>query len=374
MDKKIIGILGATGVVGIGAVKTILKLNKYDVLLGYRNLEKIKSLYKDMISEDQYMKVEINNEDLVDNFCDRCDLVVNCAGPSNLISIKVAKSCIKKNVNYLDVSGNKALYDYIKEKQSEIIKKKLLFIISAGIYPGLSEIYPAYISESIFDKVDKLEIYFNHKGEMSFNAAYDFVCGIEENSGQGMMYCRDGISVKLENRRNQNYKDYGLEKSFDVYPVLNTEFIGMVRQQKIKNAYFYNVYEDKSILNDYVIIKALKQYETEKQKKESARLLMKHNLKSIKKDEFVSMDIQANGYKDNCYIEVISKLLCKYDGNKLSGVVAANVVDNIISNKSNIVGTYYPSQIINLKNFINRLIDQSIIIKTEILNIEEGMI
>ncbi|MNW12017.1 hypothetical protein D3C71_2096000 [compost metagenome] len=73
--------------------------------------------------------------------------------------------------------------------QPELTAKGLTFIVSAGIYPGLSELLPAYAAQAYFDEVERLELFFAGSGEFSLNAAYDIVCSIEEDSGYGMACC-----------------------------------------------------------------------------------------------------------------------------------------------------------------------------------------
>lgn len=372
MNQKTIGILGASGYVGIEAVKTILTFTDHNVILGGRNQEKIRKVFPDLGSRGECLQVDLYNRKLLQNFCNNCDIVVNCAGPSKQILNKIASVAVEQGIHYVDVSGDDHLYKILAEKQKDIEDKNLTFIISAGLYPGLSEIFPAYIAENYFDNIDSLELFYAGKGKLSFNAAYDFVCSIEEGYGEGMTYYKNGKPKKITGGFHRKYALPHPASEFDAYPLLTPEFKRIAERYRIKSACFYNAFQDKSILNTIIKIQVLEQYKTEAQKRESANLLKEQfNEHTKKTDDFSMFHLIADGSKNGKYIQLVSNLLYKNGGNVLSGIIVANTARLILEGSSNGFGCFFLPEGVNVTRLMDVLSEQDIYPKHTFTDLNE---
>ncbi|MCI1694816.1 saccharopine dehydrogenase family protein [Aneurinibacillus aneurinilyticus] len=364
MDKKTIGILGATGYVGRAAVQTILSFTNHHLLLGGRNQEKLCKLFPMIESRADYLQVDIYNRELLYHFCGKCDIVVNCAGPSKQMLDRVASACIEQGVHYVDVSGDEHLYKQLMKRKQEIEEKELLFIISAGVYPGLSEIFPAYVAETYFDNIDLLELFFAGQGGFSLNAAYDIVCSIEEDTGLGMTYCKHGEAKKIDGPFHRNYSLPVPAGKRDTYPVLNEEFTQMAKRKKIKSAYFYNTYQNNSILNQFVMIKALEQYKTEEQKRASAKMLTEQfGEKKKETNDFTMLHLIATGNKNGKKLQLVSTFLYQNDWNTLSGIIAANVARLMVEGNRRKSGCFFVAEGVHVTKLIDIVGKQNIDLK-----------
>lgn len=373
MDKKTIGILGATGYVGRGAVRAMLAFTEYRILIGCRNEERVRHLFPKMEQKIGCLQVDVHNRDQLHRFCGKCDIVVNCAGPSKQIADTVAAACIEQGVHYVDVSGDEHLYEQLMKRKQEIEEKELSIVISAGVYPGLSEIFPAYVAETYFDDIDALELFFAGQGGFSLNAAYDIVCSIEEDTGLGMTYCKHGEAQKMDGPFHRNYSLPFPAGKRDTYPVLNREFQQMARQNKMKSAYFYNTYPNHSVLNQFVMIKALEQYKTEEQKRASAKALTEQFEANNKEaNAFTMFHLIASGSKHGKPLKLVANLLSQNDWNTLSGILAAHAAKSIMEEDEKKSGCFFVAEAVQAAKLIGELSERHIVIEHTFTEFKQG--
>ena len=85
---KSIGILGASGHVGCGAMDVLL--GKRKVLAGCRRPEQV------CHTGIRTRKVDLRDPLQLEQYVEDCELVINCAGPAAEVLDKVGKECVKK--------------------------------------------------------------------------------------------------------------------------------------------------------------------------------------------------------------------------------------------------------------------------------------
>ncbi|MCG7409837.1 saccharopine dehydrogenase NADP-binding domain-containing protein [Paenibacillus sp. ACRRX] len=357
MNNHTIGILGAAGNVGREAVRTMIAATEYPILLGGRKQEQLRSLFSEYETRINVMQVDVYDAEQLHQFCRSCTIVVNCAGPSKQMKDIIAVACLEQGVHYVDVSGDEHLYQLLLRRAHEIEAKNLVFLISAGAYPGLSEILPAYTAVQYFDEVHQIEVFFAGQGGFSINAAYDIVCSIKDDTGMGMNYSHFGKAEKMTGAFHRSYELPPPAGLLDTYPILNSEFQRMADMYNIQSAYFYNTYPNKSVLNQFVMIKALKQYNTEAQKQASAATLttLFHGSGQAA-DHYTMFYLTAVGSKDGRRVHLRGSLLYPHDWNALSGIVAAQAARLIAQGHSKKPGCFFVAEGIDVSAMMDGLI------------------
>ena len=133
-DKKI-GILGANGTIGLLLQKLLLKENiNAEVILGGRNLE---------IRKNQ-KKVDIFDSKSLKEFVEQVDLLINCTGPTFLMTERILKVVVPLGKDYIDAFG------WIKYHIREDISSRI--VLNNGCIPGaLGSLVKYMISEDIED-------------------------------------------------------------------------------------------------------------------------------------------------------------------------------------------------------------------------------
>lgn len=176
-EKIVIGVIGGYGSVGKHVVTDLINSTKSQLIIGGRNkkyIDSIKNLYNERIT---MLQVNAFDSVSIDNFCSKCNIIINCAGPSSLILDNIAKSSLKYGCHYIDVGGYDILYDTLKKTDSQVRNKNLTFIVSAGWIPGISGIFPQYIIKNYFDNANWVEIYYGAIDQWSYSSSYDMVWG-----------------------------------------------------------------------------------------------------------------------------------------------------------------------------------------------------
>ncbi|MBY9080395.1 saccharopine dehydrogenase NADP-binding domain-containing protein [Paenibacillus sp. HN-1] len=351
-----IGLLGATGKVGQGAAEVLLAASGCRIVLGGRDAENRYRPFRELGQSIQCMEVDVFDEEALLAFCAECDIVVNCAGPAKIILDRVALAALRQSAHYVDAAGDEQLYRQLKKHLPEMAAKGLTFIVSAGIYPGLSEMLPVYAAQAYFDEVERLELFFAGSGEFSLNAAYDIVCSIGEDAGHGMACCLDGQAHRINGSSRQTYTFTAPAGKRDAYPVLSFEFLEMARRNGLGYACFYNTYSDMSVLGKFMTIKALQQYKTEEQKIASARLLAEQYAAGADADGgYAQFELLAEGTREGRRLALMGQLLYRGDWNRLSGIVAAHAALLVLKDGGAVPGCYLASEGVDPAKMIEAL-------------------
>ncbi len=166
-----IGIIGGYGDVGLEAARAFLKLGKSNLKIGGRNPQAVSSEIRSEFSTAEWAAVDIHNVQSLASFCQDCNLIVNCAGPSSRFSARVAQLCLEKGCHCVDAGTDDKLAT-LQEQSGETV-----VIHAAGAIPGLSGLLPRWLGAS-FDKVDSLISYTGMLDEFTAAAAEDYLAGV----------------------------------------------------------------------------------------------------------------------------------------------------------------------------------------------------
>lgn len=224
---NIIGVLGLGGTIGKYAYQVLN--NSYSKVYGGQR----------HIPEDEDIKIKWK---MVDAFCledikefgIKCNVLLNCAGPSYFISDNIAKTIMSLDIPYIDVFGAN-IFDkkqYYNNQQ---------YIIGAGSFPGFSGIVVKYLIENYFDKVDQVEVYYGTNEKISKTAAVDFILSTKLGfTMPGMEIC-EGEIIRSNQGTMKRWLFPGTQKEFYVQKCLNQEFIDISSKYGIKNMCWYNI-------------------------------------------------------------------------------------------------------------------------------------
>ncbi|ESA36655.1 saccharopine dehydrogenase [Leptolyngbya sp. Heron Island J] len=182
---RTIGVIGAYGQTGVVVVSELLKRTDCTLLIGGRDTQKVHHLVQVMGERVTGKVIDIDDRETLSEFCASCAIVVNCAGPSYAILDKVAQVAKEYNCHYVDPGGYEYVLEQLQPDQTEIVDKKLSFLLSAGWMPGLLEIFPMYVEAcavQYFDELNSLDIYYGDPSAWSIAGALDQVDFIQRYS------------------------------------------------------------------------------------------------------------------------------------------------------------------------------------------------
>lgn len=334
MSAATIGIIGGYGRVGLETCRYCMQIPDVQLLVGGRNHKRASDVAAELGSGVGAMPVDTSSHASLDSFCSRCDLLVNTAGPAALIGDNVALAALRRGINYIDVSGTEALYSDLTRSLDLIEKKRLTFIIAAGIFPGLSGVFPAAMADSHFDSVELLEICFVSEGDtLSFNAAYDVVSSLQDGYAHGMRHYVNGrlTSDGVAPRTIDLPSPIG---AVQAYPSMSQELLLLAQNRKIGTARAYLSILDNAMAAMFRI-RAEKLFASEEQRRQSAELLMRATERDLTDRRRCTMyHLRIQGKTNGSPHELVSILEFHDNDATLTGITAACTARLLLENNT----------------------------------------
>lgn len=142
-DDMVIGVVGASGAVGRHAAHALRSLGRCGLVLGARRHGPLNTLAEELGGPVEVVPVDVDSVESLEAFCHRCDVVLNCAGPSYRILDRVAVAALSTGAHYVDVTGDSPVHDRLAGSPSA---KEHRVLLSAGVLPGLSALLPRWFA------------------------------------------------------------------------------------------------------------------------------------------------------------------------------------------------------------------------------------
>lgn len=352
-----IGIVGGYGRVGLEAAQYLIKTTDYDIVIGGRSIRKADETATNLGARVSARMMDINDQSALDAFCRRCDIVINCAGPSAVVRDRVAQAAMRESVHYIDPGGYNPLYCALGKKETELISKGLTFLLAIGLMPGLSEVFPIHVAKSHFDQVNTIEYFYIGRDRWTFNSAYDIAWGIG-NIGHG------AASVFYKNGQRKNANLWTSGKIVNLPPpigkhklflVFREELREFVESSNIRSVRVYGNNWGPWVCLTTMLISLLRMYRSEEQLRRSAHLIVKASKRDMKnKEPGFMLHLILKGEKNGCEKKVVSTLFLKdtYRATGVCAAVAAYLVgENIITQR----GRFWLPQVGDSTHFMSLL-------------------
>ncbi|HYL61337.1 MAG TPA: saccharopine dehydrogenase NADP-binding domain-containing protein [Candidatus Methylomirabilis sp.] len=196
------GIVGGYGATGTAAATELLKSSDAQILIGGRDRNRATALATKLGNRVSAAQLDVLDARSLDDFCSRCSIVLNCAGPVLLLQDRVAQAALRSRSHYVDVASLTFVHERMSPRGQEIADQGLSFVISAGWMPGISELVPAYahaVARTKMDTIESVSVYFSDSGEWSDNALRDAAWFVHQVGLPRPGYFRKGqrTSVKM---------------------------------------------------------------------------------------------------------------------------------------------------------------------------------
>jgi hypothetical protein len=131
--KKDVLLLGATGAVGASCLDVLARRGDVSVLIAGSDEARLRQRATAAQADVEIARLDATDTPAVTAAVRRCDVVVNCAGPSHRLSAAVAGAAIAAGVPYVDPGGDHALLDRLAAAAAGVP-----VVLQAGVQPGLS--------------------------------------------------------------------------------------------------------------------------------------------------------------------------------------------------------------------------------------------
>lgn len=227
-----IGILGAGGSAGKGAVDILKGKDGIELKLGCRHIETISKETENV----ELCSIDIERKNELDDFVKNCDCVINCAGPAWKIKGSVAEVCFHYRIPYIDVAGGNSLINHLNSLNDV---DKNIGITSAGVYPGLSELFLKWVCTHSEEKILSVQEIFYGNDELSDVAIEDICISLKEGEGNAFCYCRNGNIEKISFETKASVRIPGVSAPVYLLPIVNPAFANVMGSFNISKAVFY---------------------------------------------------------------------------------------------------------------------------------------
>ncbi len=208
-------VLGATGIQGRIVSRDLLE-NGYSVLLCGRDKLRIKHLLK-RYDKTGFKYVELSNIENTGRIIKEsgASVVVNCAeGDWNL---NVLKSCLKTNVDSLDLGSDIGMTKKQFALNSALKRKNLIHVTGCGSIPGVCNVMLRYATEK-FDKISEIDVGFDWNANIKkFVVPFSIQSIIEEFTSPAIIF-KHGRFVKIRPLDSVTYcycRSIGKQKCFN---------------------------------------------------------------------------------------------------------------------------------------------------------------
>ncbi len=361
MSGKKIGIVGGYGRVGEETARHLIANTGHDIVVAGRDPEKADKTARKLggrrISGEA---VDINDRDMLDAFCKGCDLVINCAGPSWRILDRIAAAALRQGVHYVDPGGYEPLVNALSGEQKQLEEKGLVFIVAAGLLPGMSGLFPAYVVQSCFDRVDSLEVYYVGHDKWTFNSAYDIASSLDGSDAWEAAYYENGETKKAGlfsmSKKTALPAPIGTIRS---YLMFTGELKKVVEANGVRRVHAYGTNSGRRMPMVMASIKLFRQSRTHEQRLRAANRIVRAAEKDLReKDPCFMVHVVVEG-EEKGRQKKLAATLSFQDTYKPTGVVAANTARFVIENKVDGSGLFLLPESVDVKDFMSLLEKES---------------
>lgn len=195
------GVVGGSGSTGTVVVSELHKSSDAEIVIGARDATRASAIAAEIGGKVSASRLDVLDSRSLDEFCSRCSIVINCAGPVMLLQGRVAQSALRNRCHYIDLAGVTFVKERMLPHGQEIADAGLSFVVSAGWMPGITELLPAYANAQArtkLDSVESLTIYFGDGGDWSANALRDGVWFIHKEGLRSPGYFHKGEWVRAK--------------------------------------------------------------------------------------------------------------------------------------------------------------------------------
>ncbi|GAA5040033.1 hypothetical protein HNP84_005192 [Thermocatellispora tengchongensis] len=230
-----IGVLGASGRVGQGAVAALRRMGFTGLRLGARRIAALPP------ADGEAVRVDAADPESLAAFCRGCEIVLNCAGPSYRLKDTVAVAALEAGAHYVDVSGDDPALDGLRAKGLAGTERSVL--LSAGTLPGLSSLIPRRLAADVGRPVS-LTAYAGGMERCSPVVAVDMLLSLESGTsfGEPLAAWREGRARSRALRAQEKAEAPYFPGTVALQPFLSTETARLARDLRLDEAEWFNVW------------------------------------------------------------------------------------------------------------------------------------
>jgi hypothetical protein len=170
-----VGVVGATGRVGMAVLRDLNRLN-IDVVAAGRSRDRVAAALGSLgDSNAQPVELDLFDAARLEDFCRDVELVINCAGPSGVVLDRVISAAARTKRPAVDPGGYDPVLARLETIEKEFGRAGAPIVVGAGLLPGLSGLYPRWVVEKGDAAPDRLDIFYAGTDAWAPSSAWDII-------------------------------------------------------------------------------------------------------------------------------------------------------------------------------------------------------
>lgn len=334
-----IGVVGASGAVGSSILRHLRLAGVGSLRLGGRRLEALQQV---ATPDDDIVAFDLADAKKLEAFCVDCDVVVNAAGPTDLVMDRIALSALKVGAGYVDVAGDEPVFEALS---GNVRSDDAYCVLSAGIMPGLTALLPRYVAADL-DNPKGLVAFIGGMDRFTKTAARDYVASLRNQHGLSSAAWRSGRALRTL-KPIHDAEVHHFPRPVSAMPYLSQENERVAQQLCLASGDWYNVFEGQHIKSAFAEIQHLL---SAGDAEEAADLLCR------------AAELDVSGRRPykvlSCIVEDEHRsqgvVLRTFDGYELSGAIASFAALDVRDGKLP-AGLSFAGEVMEPKSTIERL-------------------
>lgn len=236
--KKDVLLLGSTGAVGRGCLDVLARRADISLVIAGRDEVRLRQLASTVAADVETARLDVTDVSAVTAAVTRCDVVVNCAGPSNRLSPRIADAAIAAGVPYVDPGGDHALLDRLAAAGPGVP-----VVLQAGVQPGLSGLLLRVLARHQTGKIDGLTAWCGGLQHLTPASVLEYVASLHDAHSHPGAALRGGVIRRVGQEECKSAPAQYFPQSATARPHLDAETVAVAADLGIGNVLWLNVFD-----------------------------------------------------------------------------------------------------------------------------------
>ncbi len=198
---------GANGYTGELIARHAQQYDLHPILAGRRK-EPIEQLAKKL--DLQYLVFDLNDTDALIKALQEVKVVLHAAGPFQHTAKQMIEACLKTKTHYLDITGEIAVFEMIKQYDEPAKKAGIMLLPGAGFDVVPTDCIAFQLKKIMPDAIDLQLAFATLGGAPSHGTATTMA----ENLGESSAVRKDGKIIRQPLGKKGMWVDFGIKKLF----------------------------------------------------------------------------------------------------------------------------------------------------------------
>jgi hypothetical protein len=229
-------LLGSTGAVGAGCLDVLARCDGVSILVAGRDEERLRAVGSTVRADVQVARLDVADLPGIVELAARCDVVVNCAGPSYRFSADVAGAAAAAGVPYVDPGGDQALLDQLAAAEMAIP-----VVLQAGVQPGLSGLVLRALALRRSGHIASVTVWCGGLQHLTRASVHEYLASLHNPHNYPAAALRDRVIRRVRNNECEPAPAQYFPDSVTVHPHLDAEIIAVAAHLGIDNLCWLNV-------------------------------------------------------------------------------------------------------------------------------------